>query len=610
MAAGAVLFAAAYMVTRKVEINETGTFFLFFLAYIVSGMNVAGRFWVNIKNREILEENFLIILATLGTFVIGSYIEGVAVILFFQLGNLMEDITVNRSRKTIRELMNIEPQTATVKRNGKEIEVTPDKLRVNNVIIIKPGEKVPTDCVITEGNSSIDAKALTGESMPFEVEAGDAVYGGSINMNGVLTARVVRTYEKSSVSMIKDMVQEAEEKKASSERIIRKFAKIYTPVIVAGAVFLCVVPFITKGAGNIEPWVYRGLIFLIAACPCGIVMSVPIAFIGGIGASARQGILVKGGNFLEALAQVDTMVFDKTGTLTEGIFEVKEVKPVGMSVDELLKIAVHVEGYSNHPISESLKKAYGKPLNKHFVKKIKELPGYGISATVLSQRVYIGNARLMRLKGISFTEQDLPGTIVYVAIGKKYAGYILIADKIKEDAKETVEFLRDEYQMTVAMMTGDTRLAAEEISNKVELDYTYWSLLPEDKMNYLERFMELQKENEKLAFVGDGVNDAPVLARADVGIAMGGIGADAAVEAADVVLVEDEPSKIILAVQIAKETIDVVRQNIMIAVLIKAVVLVLSLFGYMTMWNAILSEVVVIIVSIINAAWVMKYAAL
>ncbi|MEG0190729.1 MAG: heavy metal translocating P-type ATPase [Lachnospiraceae bacterium] len=579
---------------------------LFLVPYLIIGFSIIQKFVQSLTKGHLFDENVLIVIATVGAFGIEKYMEAVAVITLFELGNVIEAISIAHSKNSITELLDIRPTYATRKVRGQEVQVDPSELKLRHIIIVKPGERIPIDAVVTSGSSTVDTQALTGESMPQDVKVGDKIYSGSINLTGVIEARVRKIYTESTVSKIMDMVEQAEKEKGESETFITKFARVYTPLIIVYAVIVAIVPpLFFQESWNM--WIYKGLIFLVVACPCGLVMSIPIAFFGGIGAAARCGILVKGGQALETLAKADTFIFDKTGTLTKGVFAITQIHPKGISQEELLEITAHVESYSNHPISISLQKAYPGTLEQSRVKRVKEYPGYGISATLDGKRVHVGNRGMMEMQKIKFTPIEAPGTIVYVALEKTYVGCIVITDELKEDARYTVSFLKEHVHAVLVMLTGDTRLAGEEVARELNMDYCYTNLLPGDKLERLEEFMMVEDDIEKVAFVGDGMNDAPVLAKADLGIAMGALGSDVAIEAADIVLLDDEPHKIITAIKVAKETLSVVKQNIAFALAIKVIVLLMSIFGYITMWGAVCADVGVMTIAIVNAVWVAKY---
>ncbi|MEG0154504.1 MAG: heavy metal translocating P-type ATPase [Lachnospiraceae bacterium] len=605
---GTIIYVCALIGVRKYSFMENEKLIMFLSAYLIMVFGVVKEIHKNLLAKKIFDENILMLIATVGAFLIGKYMEGVAVILFFQVGNICEMFALGSSKKTIAELMDIRPVYANLKTPEGEKRVDPGELQLRDIIIVKPGERIPVDAVITFGNTLLDTQAITGESMPSEVVTGDVIYSGSINMTGGIEAKVVRQYLDSTVSKVLELVEDAGNKKADSERFITRLARLYTPFVVVCALILAIIPPFIVG-GNWSTWVYRGLIFLVVACPCGLAVSVPVAFFGGIAAAARRGIIIKGGNFLETLAKADTFVFDKTGTLTQGIFEVDEVKAFSRSVNELLEIVAHVESYSNHPVAQSISEAYGKEIVRESVTKVDEFPGYGMRAIFKGELVYIGNAKLMRQRQIEIKELQVPGTIIYVAVGREYVGYIVVTDSLKEDAVDTMWELKEKYQTSLVMLTGDTKAAGKKVGKELGMDSVYTNLLPEDKLEILEDMMSTQNDTEKLVFVGDGINDAPVLARADVGIAMGALGSDAAIEAADIVLMEDEPFKIVDAIRLSRATMKVVRQNITVALLLKVVVLGLSAFGYISMWGAVFADIGVMLLAILNAIWVLRYPA-
>ena len=605
--AGVAVYLCAILVTMNYTLPDMARFVWFLISYLLIGFDAFRKLEENFCQKKFLTEYTLMVLATIGAFGVGRYVEGVLVMLLFELGMMFEAYTTDNAKRSIESMINIRPEFATRKVRGKEFKVDPAALKIGHTIVIRPGERIPVDAVVTSGTSSIDTKALTGESMPQTVWPGDRIYSGCINLSAVVEAKVTALYVDSTVSRIMEMVEDAQNQKAESENFVTRFSKIYVPVMLICSLAVMIYPPLTFSYGNWDTWIYRGLIFLIIACPTGLVMSVPIAFLGGIASAARHGIVVKGGNYLEDLAKADTFIFDKTGTLTEGVFRVTEVKPVGMSEQELLRIAAHVECHSNHPIAQSLKEAYQGEIQETKVYRMREIPGYGVNATFEGNRVYIGNKRLMERQKVDYDEVKKTGTPVYVAIGDKYAGYILIADQVKEDAKPTLQYLQERCRAVLVMLTGDTEGASKEVAKEMKMDYAYTNLMPEDKLEQLEDFMGLQDSGEKLVCVGDGINDAPVLARADVGIAMGALGSAAAVEAADVILMEDELSRIVDAIKIAKETLRVVSQNITFAMVVKVLILILAAVGYFGMWEAILAEVGVMFVVILNAVWVVRY---
>ncbi|MDR9769499.1 heavy metal translocating P-type ATPase [Acetomicrobium sp.] len=541
--------------------------------------------------------------ATVGAFCIGQYSEAVAVMLFYKIGMLFQDRAVEKSRKSIAELMNIRPDYANLKRGDVIDRVDPDEVNIGDVIVIKPGEKVPLDCVVMEGSSTLDISPLTGESMPKAVREGDELLSGAINLNGLLVARVTKNASESTASKILDLVENAAAKKSRSENFITKFARFYTPAVVGGAAFIAVVPPLALEGAALGDWVYRALVFLVISCPCALVISIPLSFFGGLGAAARKGILVKGSNYLEALADAEVAVFDKTGTLTKGTFEVQEVVSKGTrnNNEEILKFAACAESFSNHPVSLSIRRAYGKEIDAALISNVKEIPGQGVTATVDGRFVAAGNARLMQMLGITAEDPGNAATVVHVAVDGEYKGYIVIADVIKEDAAKAVSELKAQRVKRIVMLTGDAESVAESVAMSLGIDEAYGGLLPADKVQKVEDLMAGKSAKGKLIFVGDGINDAPVLARADVGIAMGGLGSDAAIEAADVVIMTDEPSKVPAAIKIAKRTLSIARQNIAIALGVKGAVLGLGALGMASMWAAVFADVGVTLIAVLNA---------
>ena len=555
----------------------------------------------NIFRGKVFDENFLMSIATLGAFAIGEFPEAVAVMLFYQVGELFQDYAVDKSRKSIASLMDIRPDYANIIRDGKEEKVDPSEVRIGDTIIIKPGEKVPLDGVAIDGKTTLDTKALTGESVPRGVEVGDQVLSGCINLNGVIKVKVTKEYGESTVSKILDLVENASSKKAKSENFITKFAAYYTPIVVIIAIILAIVPPLIIEGANFQDWLYRALSFLVVSCPCALVISIPLSFFGGIGGASKMGVLVKGSNYLEALSNAEIMVFDKTGTLTEGVFEVQNVESIGISKEELLKIAAYAEYYSNHLISKSIKKAYNKEIDEKEIIDSKEISGKGIEAKIGNQDVLAGNEKLMNEKGIEYTKCTHVGSVVYVAIDGKYVGHIVIADKIKEDAKRTIEELRKNNIKETVMLTGDRKNIGEAVAKELGIDKVYAELLPDGKVEKVEELLKTKLPKGKLAFVGDGINDAPVLAMADIGIAMGGLGADSAIEAADIVIMTDQPSKIISAIKLSKKTMRIVRENIIFAIAVKVLVLILTAVGLSSMWQAVFADVGVSVIAILNA---------
>jgi Cd2+/Zn2+-exporting ATPase len=574
---------------------------LFVAAYALVGWDVLTKAVRNIIRGNVFDENFLMGLATVGAFLIGAYPEGVAVMLFYQIGELFQDYAVDKSRKSIANLMDIRPDYANVKKDDGLVQMDPDEVQIGDIIVMKAGERIPLDAKVIEGISMIDTSALTGESVPREVNVGDDILSGCINLNGLITARVTKEYEESTVSKILDLVENASTKKSRSEQFITRFARYYTPVVVIVAALLAVIPpLVIKGA-FFSDWIYRSLSFLVVSCPCALVISIPLSFFGGIGGASRKGILVKGGNYLEALAQTEIIVFDKTGTLTKGVFNVQEIYPEGISKEELLELAAYTESYSNHPISASLKQAYGKETDNARISDVEEISGHGVSAVVDGKRVLAGNKKLMDKMGIPSFDGKLAGTVVHVAVDHAYAGYILIADEIKKDSAKAMKELKAANIRQTVMLTGDNAEVGSKVGEELGLDKVYSELLPGDKVEKLEELFSQKSAKGKLAFVGDGINDAPVLARADIGIAMGGLGSDAAIEAADVVIMTDEPSKIATAMRISKNTLKIARQNVVFAIGVKILVLILSAVGITTLWAAIFADVGVTVLAVLNS---------
>ncbi|MEY8357164.1 heavy metal translocating P-type ATPase [Lachnospiraceae bacterium 54-53] len=596
---GTIVYVAGILYKTDNNILSLG---IFLIAYVIIGGDVLWRAVRNILRGQVFDENFLMSIATVGAFIVGDFAEGVAVMLFYQVGELFQSYAVDKSRKSIASLMDIRPDYANVQRGDKLEKVDPDDVQIDDIIVIKAGEKVPLDAIVTEGSSTVDTSALTGESLPREVSEGDSLLSGCININGLLTARVTKEFGESTVSKILDLVENASTKKSNSENFITKFARYYTPIVVIIAVLMAVIPPLVLPGATFRDWVYRGLIFLVISCPCALVISIPLSFFGGIGGASRRGILVKGSNYLEALAQTEVVVFDKTGTLTKGIFKVQEVVPQEFGEDELLELTAYAESYSNHPISLSLRKAYGKEIDAARIADVEEISGLGVTAHVDGKFVSAGNVKLMRKLEISFIEpEDIIGTVVHVAVDKRYVGYVIIADEVKEDAARAIQELKAAHIRQTVMLTGDSKKIGEKVAGQLGLDKVYTELLPADKVGQVEELFKQKSPKGKLAFVGDGINDAPVLARADIGIAMGGLGSDAAIEAADIVIMTDEPSKLATAIQLSKKTLRIVKQNISFALIVKGVVLVLGAIGMASMWAAIFADVGVAILAILNA---------
>ena len=573
---------------------------IYIISYLIVGIDVLKEAIENILKGKFFDENFLMSIATIGAFCIAEFPEAVTVMLFYQIGELLQSYAVDKSKKSISSLMDIRPDFANLEKDGNIEKVNPKDIHIDDIIIVKPGEKVPLDGIVIEGNSMLDTMALTGESVPRETKAGNNILSGCINQSGLLKIKVTKKYGESTVSKILDLVENASNKKSKSENFITKFAKYYTPIVVIIAVILAIVPSILI-PGTFVDWLYRALSFLVVSCPCALVISVPLSFFGGIGGASKMGILIKGSNYLEALSNTETVVFDKTGTLTEGVFEVQKVKPVKISEGELIKNAAYAENYSNHPIAQSIKKVYNKEIDEKLITKTKELAGLGIVANIDNKDVFIGNEKLMNEKKIEFTKCKDIGTILYVAIEEKYVGYILISDKIKEDSNTTIKELKNIGIQKTVMLTGDKKSVGDDVEKQLKIDEVYTELLPNEKVEKLEELMKQKEEKGKLIFVGDGINDAPALALADIGIAMGGLGSDAAIEAADVVIMTDEPSKISNAIKLSKKTMKIVHQNIIFAISIKILVLILSALGIASMWEAVFADVGVSVIAIINA---------
>ena len=586
--------------------NEWVNNIIYIIAYIIVGFDIVKKALRNITRGKVFDENFLMTVATIGAFGIGEFPEAVAVMLFYQIGELFQSYAVDKSRKSISNLMNIRPDFANVERDGKTEKVDPDEVKIGEIIVVKPGEKVPLDGCVIEGKTSLDTKALTGETLPREVEKGEEILSGCINLNSVIKIKVTKEYGESTVSKILDLVENASSKKSKSENFITKFAQYYTPIVVIAAVLLAIVPPLIIKNATFSEWIYRALSFLVVSCPCALVISIPLSFFGGIGAASKMGILIKGSNYLEAIASTEIIVFDKTGTLTEGVFEVQKVEAIGISKEELIKMAAYAEYYSNHPISLSVKEAYKEKIDEKQIVETQELSGFGIVAKINKQDVLVGNEKLMNDNNIEFTRCNDIGTILYVAIDNKYCGYILIADKIKKDSQNAIKNLKKNNIKETVMLTGDRKSVGENVAQKLGLDKVYTGLLPAGKVEKVEELLKKKSEKGKLVFVGDGINDAPVLALADIGIAMGGLGSDAAIEAADVVLMTDEPSKIVDAIHLSKRTMKIVKENIIFAIVIKVLVLILSAFGLSTMWEAVFADVGVSILAIINALRILK----
>jgi len=602
-----IIGAAIFGTAMVFKFSTTIEFTLFFISYVLVGGEVLLRAFRNILRGQVFDENFLMSIATIGAFSIKQFPEGVAVMLFYQVGEFIQGIAVNRSRKSISALMDIRPDYANLKVGNDLQRVSPDDVKVGDFIVVKPGEKVPLDGKVVEGKSMLDTSALTGESVPREVEVGDEVLSGVINKNGLLTIEVTKEFGESTVTKILELVQNASSKKAPTENFITKFARYYTPVVVIVAVLLAVIPPLVVQGITFSQSLYRALAFLVISCPCALVISIPLGFFGGIGGASKKGILIKGSNYLEALNNVDIVVFDKTGTLTKGVFKVTEINAQnGVTEDELLEYTAYAESYSNHPIAVSIIKEYSKEVNKNEIDNYDEISGHGIKVTVKGIEVLAGNIKLMNKENIDYNNVDVAGTVVHVAINRKYAGYIVISDEVKEDSKDAIKGLKKIGIKKTVMLTGDSNSIASKVSEQLGLDEFYAELLPNQKVEKMEMLDKEKNSKGKLLFVGDGINDAPVLARADIGIAMGGLGSDAAIEAADVVIMTDEPSKIVTAIKIAKRTRRIVWQNIIFAMGVKLVFLALATVGVATIWEAVFADVGVTVMAVLNAMRVLN----
>ena len=596
-----ILSAVLLVAAALIPVGGIVKLVLFLIPYAVIGWDVLWKAIRNIAHGQVFDENFLMAIATVGAFALGEYPEGVAVMLFYQVGELFQSYAVGRSRQSIAALMDIRPDYANIEQDGKLVQVDPEDVAVGDTIVIKAGEKIPLDGVVLEGSSAVDTAALTGESLPRDVDPGDDVVSGCINQSGLLKVRVTKVFGESTVAKILDLVENSSSKKARAENFITRFARYYTPVVVIGAVLLAVLPPLLFG-GDWSDWLQRALIFLVISCPCALVISVPLSFFGGIGGASKQGILVKGSNYLEALAKTETVVFDKTGTLTKGTFQVTAVHPDRISKGELLELAAMAESYSEHPISRSLREAYQKPVDASRVTDVEEISGHGVRAKVDGHDVYAGNGKWMDRIGASWRNCHRTGTVVHVAVDGEYAGHIVISDAVKPDAAAAIEALKREGVKKTVMLTGDVKAVGEAVAREIGIDEVHAELLPGDKVDQVERLLKNTSGKGKLAFVGDGINDAPVLSRADIGIAMGGLGSDAAIEAADIVLMDDKPSKLAVAVRISRKTLRIVRQNIVFALGIKLLFLALGAFGMANMWEAVFADVGVSVLAILNAS--------
>jgi len=601
-----IISAMLFAIVLFVKMPETLQLILMLAVYILLGKDTVLKAVKNVEKGDFFDENFLMTVATLGAIMIGEYPEAVAVMLFYEVGELFQSYAINKSRKSIADMMDIKPEYANVIRDNKSQKVEPDEVQIGEIIEIKPGERVPLDAIIIKGETTLDTSALTGESVPVEVREGATILSGCININALITARVTKEYFDSTVSKVLDLVENAAAKKSTSERLITRFAKIYTPIVISLAVLLAILPPIISGEYNFRVWIFRALSFLVVSCPCAFVISVPLSFFSGIGAASRAGVLIKGGNYLEALSKVDTVVLDKTGTLTKGVFNVQKVVVVDKNIkeDEFISLVAMAESGSNHPISKSIQKYYNKEIDKNSINSIKEISGKGIEAVINNKKILIGNEKLIDVPN-DIIVNDI-GTILYVEIENKFAGYIVISDEIKKDAKKAIKDLKDIGIKKSVMLTGDVEKVAKKVGEELGLDEIYSNLLPQDKVSKFEEIIKNKDSKGNVVFVGDGINDAPVLARADVGIAMGAMGSDAAIEAADVVIMTDEPSKIVTAIKSSKKTMKIAMQNIFLAFGVKAIALILSALGIADMWMAVFADTGVTILAVLNSFRALK----
>ena len=598
----AILFAVALFL----KMSQTIQLILMLIAYILLGKDTVLKAVKNVEKGDFFDENFLMTVATLGAIIIGEYPEAVAVMLFYEVGELFQSYAINKSRKSIADMMDIKPEYANVIRDNKSIKVDPDEVQIDEIIEIKPGERVPLDATIIKGETTLDTSALTGESIPVEVREGASILSGCINLNALILAKVTKEYFDSTVNKVLDLVENAAAKKSTSERLITRFAKIYTPIVISLAVLLAILPPIISGEYNFRLWIFRALSFLVVSCPCAFVISVPLSFFSGIGAASRAGILIKGGNYLEILSKVDIVVFDKTGTLTKGVFNVQKVVVLDKSIkeDEFISLVAIAESGSNHPISKSIQKYYNKEIDKNSINSIKEISGKGIEAIINNKKILVGNEKLIDIPN-DVIVNDI-GTILYVEIDNKFTGYIVISDETKKDAPKAIKGLKNIGVKKSIMLTGDIEKVGKKVGEELGLDEIYTNLLPQDKVSKFEEIISDKKSKGNVAFVGDGINDAPVLARADVGIAMGAMGSDAAIEAADVVIMTDEPSKIVTAIKSSKKTMKIAMQNIVLAFGVKAIALILSALGIADMWMAVFADTGVTILAVLNSFRALK----
>lgn len=600
-----IVAAALFLAGNFIPLPEWAEMGVFLICYAVAGWDIVWKAITNILHGQVFDENFLMTIATVGALILGEHSEGVAVMLFYQVGEWFQSYAVSKSRKSITSLMDIRPDYANIEKDGKLVQVDPDEVQIGDTIVVKPGERVPLDGKIIKGTSALDTSALTGESMPREVEPGMDVISGCINQTGILTIQTTKEFGESTVAKILDLVENASDKKGKTENFISRFARYYTPIVVFAALALAVLPPLILQQ-SFSVWIYRALTFLVISCPCALVISIPLSFFGSIGGSSKIGVLVKGSNYLESLAHAETVVFDKTGTLTKGSFAVTEIHPVDMKDTQLLELAAYAEDYSNHPISLSIKSAYGKKIDSSRISDVQEIAGHGVQAVIDGKKILAGNAKLMQKEHIKYSPSSSVGTVVYLACNGKYAGCIVIEDEIKADAATAIKNLKSSGIRKTVMLTGDADAVGKKVAGRLGLDQVYTELLPADKVDRVEDLLKQKSEKGKLVFVGDGINDAPVLARADVGIAMGALGSDAAIEAADVVLMTDEPSKIAAVMKIARKTIRIANQNIVFALAVKFLVLILGAIGKANMWAAVFADVGVSIIAILNAIRAMR----
>ena len=601
-----IISAILFVITLFVKMNQTLQLILMLVAYILLGKDTVLKAIKNVEKGDFFDENFLMTVATLGAIMIGEYPEAVAVMLFYEVGELFQSYAINKSRKSIADMMDIKPEYANVIRDNKSQKIDPDEVQIGETIEIKPGERVPLDAIIIKGESTLDTSALTGESIPVEVREGATILSGCININALIIAKVTKEYFDSTVNKVLDLVENAASKKSTSERLITRFAKIYTPIVIGLAILLAILPPVISGEYNFKLWIFRALSFLVVSCPCAFVISIPLSFFSGIGAASRAGVLIKGGNYLEALSKVDTVVLDKTGTLTKGVFNVQKVIVVDKNIkeDKFISLVAMAESGSNHPISKSIQKYYNKEINTNSINSIKEISGKGIEAVIDNKKILVGNEKLINLpKNISI---DDIGTILYVEIDNKFTGYIIISDEIKKDSQKAIKGLKNMGIKKTIMLTGDIEKVAKKVGEDLGIDEIYTNLLPQDKVSKFEEIIKNKNSKGNVVFVGDGINDAPVLARADVGIAMGAMGSDAAIEAADVVIMTDEPSKIVTAIKSSKKTMKIAMQNIILAFGVKAIALILSALGITDMWMAVFADTGVTILAVLNSFRALK----